>query len=405
MTGIMKKLLLMIAIGLVWPALAWSQPPPSTEQMVSVDPIRCWWRTSEGAVRLGQTFDLALTCAVLDNEAVQVVPDESRLAGAVISMAPFEIVGSVHPADMHAGERRFFQYGYTLRIINPDAIGSDIPIPLISLHYRVNSKIAANASVQGRDLTYILPPQSIRVLSLVTADAVDIRDSSEESFQSVESLLVHASMLDLAALTLAVLGALMVIVVLVRLLAGVRKEKGPEAHLMGQYTLLRHAGRELAAAGRDADGGWTADLAGRALAATRIAAACALDRSVTQKPATAVSPAGDGRVVARGLLGRGKATTLSSGVTHEDVSRALSRLPSGAEPAKRQTLEELQTALGTFNRYQYGREPQNDKSALDAALTAAQSATSRLKSDAMWPKPFLRRRLSSWRAVEAESRT
>jgi hypothetical protein len=402
MTGT-KKLLLLMTVGLCWPGLAWGQPAPSTEQMVSVDPIRCWWRTSEGAVRLGQTFDLTLTCAVLDNEAVQVVPDESRLAGAVISMAPFEIVGSVHPADMHAGERRFFQYGYSLRIINPDAIASDIPIPLISLHYRVNSKIAANASVQGRDLTYILPPQSVRVLSMVTADAVDIRDSSEESFSSVEQLLLHASMLDLAALTLAALGTLMIIVVLVRLLAGVRREKGPEAHLMGHYTLLRHAGTELGAVGREADAGWTGELAGRALAAARVAAACALDRLVTQKPGRGT--AGDGRVIARGFFGRGRATVLSSSVTHEDVSRALARLPAAADGARRQTLEQLQTALATFNRYQYGREPETDRSALDAALSAAQSATSRLKSSAMWPLPFLRRRLSSWRAVEAESQT
>jgi len=403
MTG-MKKLLLVMAVWLAWPAMAWSQPAPTTEQMVSVDPIRCWWRTSEGAVRLGETFDLSLTCAVLDNEAVQVVPDESRLAGAVISMAPFEIVASVHPQDMHAGERRFFQYGYTLRIINPDAIGSDIPIPLISLHYRVNSRIAANASVQGRDLTYILPPQSIRVLSMVTADAVDIRDSSEESFASVEGLLLHASMLDLAAITLATLGALMVIVVLVRLLAGVRREKGPEAHLMSHYSVLRHAGRELASVGRDADAGWTGALAGRALAATRIAAACAFDRPVTQKPTPADTSAGEGRVIASGLLGRGKATMLSSSATHEDVTRAINRLPATADATRRQTLEQLQTALGTFTNYQYSREPGTDRSALDAALSAATSATSRLKSDAMWPKPYLRRRLS-WRTVEAESRT
>jgi hypothetical protein len=395
----------MLAVGLAWPAMAWSQPPPTTEQMVSVDPIRCWWRTSEGAVRLGQTFDLSLTCAVLDNEAVQVVPDESRLAGAVISMAPFEIAGSVHPADMHAGERRFFQYGYTLRIINPDAIGSDIPIPLISLHYRVNSKIAANASVQGRDLTYILPPQSVRVLSMVTADAVDIRDSSEESFSSVEQLLLHASMLDLASLTLAALGVLMIIVVLVRLLAGVRREKGPEAHLMGHYTLLRHAGRQLSAVGREADAGWTGELVGRALAATRVAAACALDRTVTQKPGPADASAGAGRLIVPAFLGRGPSTVLSSGATPEDVSRALARLPATADQAKRQTLEQLQTALSTFNRYQYGRDPEFDRAAIDAALSAAQSATSRLKSDAMWPKPFLRRRLSSLRAVEVESRT
>ena len=401
----MKKLLFMIAVATAWPALAWSQPAPSTEQMVSVDPIRCWWRTSEGAVRLGQTFDLTLTCAVLDNEAVQVVPDESRLAGAVISMAPFEIVGSVHPADMHAGERRFFQYGYTLRIINPDAIGSDIPVPLISLHYRVNSQIAANASVQGRDLTYILPPQSVRVLSMVTADAVDIRDSSEESFSAVEALLLHASMLDLAALTLAALGALMVIVVLVRLLAGVRRDKGPKAHLMGHYTLLRHAASQLGAVGRDTDSGWTADLAGRALAATRIAAACALDRTVNQKPTAPGVSAGEGRIVSRGLLGRGKITSLSSGVTHEDVSRAIARLPATADPSKRQRLEQLQAALGAFGRYQYGREPESDRSTLDAALSAAASATASLKSGAMWPKPYLRSRLASWRAVEAESHT
>ena len=58
MTG-MKKLLLVMAVWLAWPAMAWSQPAPTTEQMVSVDPIRCWWRTSEGAVRLGETFDLS----------------------------------------------------------------------------------------------------------------------------------------------------------------------------------------------------------------------------------------------------------------------------------------------------------------------------------------------------------
>ena len=110
-------------------------------------------------------------------------------------------------------------------------------------------------------------------------------------------------------------------------------------------------------------------------------------------------------MIARRLFGRGRATVLSCGVTHEDVSRALTRLPAAADPARRQTLEQLQTALATFDRYQYGREPETDRSALDAALSAAQAATSRLKSSAMWPLPFLRRRLSSWRTVEAESRT
>jgi hypothetical protein len=396
----MKRLMLLALVGMGIPLDGWTQPPPSTEQMVSVDPIRCWWRTSKGAVRIGETFDLSLTCAVLENEAVQVVPDESRLAGAVIAMAPYEVVASQHPDDLHSGARRFFQYGYTMRIINPDAIGSDVPIPIMTLHYRVNSRVAANASVQGRDLTYVLPPQSVRVLSLVTADAPDIRDSSNESFSVIDSLTARAGVLELAAITLAVLGVLMVIVVLVRLFTGLRKGTAETERLMGDYRVLSHAGRELAAVERVADQGWNDALANRALAATRIAAAIALGRQVSQRPATGGAEAGGGRLVARGPLGWGKAIVLSSGVTGEDISRAVARLATDAPPARRQTLEDLQEALNAFGRAQYGREAAADRTALDAALSKAVAATRRLKSEKIWPKPQIRR--FTTRAATAE---
>src|SRR5580765_4576087 len=204
----MRRVLPFILIAAGFAGTAWAQasaPTPSTDRMVEVDPIRCWWKTSEGAIRIGETFDLTLTCAVLDNELVQVVPDESRLSGAVISMAPFEMVASAHPQDLHSGSRRFFQYQYSMRIINPDAIGTDVGIPIITLHYRVNSKIAENASLQGRDLTYVLPAQPVRVLSLVTSDAPDIRDSSEAAFNSVEALRLRAGVLQIAGITLTVL--------------------------------------------------------------------------------------------------------------------------------------------------------------------------------------------------------
>ena len=144
---------------------------------VEVDPIRCWWRTSAGAVRIGEHFDLWLTCAVLETDAVQVVPDESHLGIEVAALAPFEVVGGSHPADLRSGNRRFFQYQYILRIINPDAIGKDVKIPDTVIHYKVNSRVAANTSLQGRDLTYVLPPEEVRVASMVPADATDIRDS------------------------------------------------------------------------------------------------------------------------------------------------------------------------------------------------------------------------------------
>jgi hypothetical protein len=160
---------------------------------------------------------------------------------------------------------------------------------------------------------------------------------------------------------------------------------------MGSFSLLRHAGQELGAVGRVADQGWTNEIAGRALAATRVAAACALGRPVSQRPVNASAPGGEGRVVARGLFGRGRATQLSSGVTHEDVSRAIARLPVAANPTRRQTLEQLQTALAAFGQFQYGRDAAADRSALDGALSAASAATAQLRSEAMWPRSYIRR--------------
>lgn len=397
-----KRFVLLVLLGTGMPLSGWAQPKPptptaptapttTTEQMVSVDPIRCWWRTSKGAVRIGETFDLALTCAVLDNEAVQVAPDESRLAGAVIAMAPYEVVASEHPQDLRSGQRRFFQYQYTMRIINPDAIGTDVPIPIMSLHYRVNSRIAANASLQGRDLTYVLPPHTVRVLSLVTADAPDIRDSSNENFSLIDSLTLKAGAFEAAAITLAALAALMVVVVLVRLLAGVRKGEATGKLLMGDYRVLSHSVKELAAVQRDAEAGWNDALAGRALAATRIAATSALGRPVSQRQVDASKDAGDGCVVARSLLSRVRATSLSGAATTEDIARAINRLPVSGDPAARQTLEDLHSALTTFGQAQYGREASADRTALDAALASAQAATKRLRSRQMWPKPHVRR--------------
>ena len=52
----------MIALRLMFALV--QEPAPA--QMVEVDPIRCWWRTSSGAVRLGETFSIGLTCAALE---------------------------------------------------------------------------------------------------------------------------------------------------------------------------------------------------------------------------------------------------------------------------------------------------------------------------------------------------
>ena len=76
----------------VSPALAAAQaPPPAAPEAgatinVEADPIRCWWRTSASAVRVGEPFTVVLTCAVVENEATTVVPDQSRLEPARASV-------------------------------------------------------------------------------------------------------------------------------------------------------------------------------------------------------------------------------------------------------------------------------------------------------------------------------
>src|SRR5712675_1182439 len=143
-------------------------------QTVQTDPLQCWWRTSAGAVRVGEPFTVVLTCAVLETDAATVVVDQTRLEPSVVQFAPFEVLGGTHGADLRSDQRRFFQYEYRLRLIADGMFGKDVALPETKISYRVQSKVGQNTAIQGRDQTYMLPPQSIRVMSLVPADASDI---------------------------------------------------------------------------------------------------------------------------------------------------------------------------------------------------------------------------------------
>ena len=59
------------------------------------DPLQCWWRTSAGAVRVGEPFTVVLTCAVLETDAATVVVDQTRLEPSVVQFAPFEVLGGI----------------------------------------------------------------------------------------------------------------------------------------------------------------------------------------------------------------------------------------------------------------------------------------------------------------------
>jgi len=368
-------------------------------QNVETDPLQCWWRTSAGAVRVGEPFTVVLTCAVLETEAATVVVDQSRLEPSVVQFAPFEVLGGSHGADLRTDQRRFFQYVYRMRLIAENLFGRDVSLPETKLSYHVQSKMGERqAALQGRDQTYLLPSQSVRVMSLVPADATDIRDTAGETFGDLDERAFRANLFTIIGGVLFTLAGLMALLALVRLARRYRKTSTATERLMTDQAVLRGVGRELAYVRRERDsGGWTPELAGRALAALRIAGTYLVGRPVSLMPANKLTAEGQdvpeaGRLILRAGWPRPKRIAVSGAVTSLTMTRELAR---GAANAKRSTLlESLGRALSTFTTAHFGREGTLDEGALDESLGTARDVLSRAKLEQLW----VMKRFAAYRA-------
>jgi hypothetical protein len=372
---------------------------PAAAQDVQTDPLQCWWRTSAGAVRIGEPFSVVLTCAVLETDAATVVADQSRLEPSVVQFAPFEVLGGSHGADLRTDQRRFFQYVYRLRLIAENLFGRDVSLPETKLSYHVQTKMGERqASLQGRDQTYILPPLSVRVMSLVPADATDIRDTAGETFGDLDQRAFRANLFTIIGGVLFTLAGLMALLTLVRLARRYRKTTTASERLLTDQTVLRGAGRELATVRRDRDsGGWTPELAGRALAALRIAGTYLTGRPVSLMPANKLSAEGQdvpeaGRLILRAGWPRAKRIAVSGAITSQTIGRELAR---GTANARRVALlESLSRALSTFTIAHFGREGTLDEAALDEALATARDVLKRAKLEQVW----VMKRFAAYRA-------
>ncbi|MEO8259398.1 MAG: hypothetical protein ABI868_18770 [Acidobacteriota bacterium] len=365
--------------------VAQAPPPPGDGQTVDVeaDPIRCWWRTSASAVRVGQPFTVVLTCAVVENETTTVVPDQSRLEPAALQLPPFEVIGGARGPDLHSDSRRFFQYQYSLRLINDEMFGKDAHIPSVQVNYNIESHVGRGEAVRGRDRTYLLPSESVRVLSLVPADATDIRDAPSWTFGDIEAQRFRARVFFVAAGVLFAAAALVAIVALLRLMRTYRQGGAVGRRLLSDRAVLRGVGRELAAVRRQTQGeGWTRELAGRALAALRVAGSVALGRPVGQVAAAAGVNGADGQLVMRGGLLRGRKALVSGSATAETVARALAA--GGGSSGHRQALEEIQVALARFTTALFGRDEKIDETALGESLSDGFRVVRRLKVENLW---------------------
>ena len=343
-------------------------PLYASAQQVGVEPIRCWRQSTAGAVTIGETFTVTLTCAVFETTDTQVVPDESRLNVASIQMAPFEILGGSHPPDVRRGSRRFFQYDYQLRIIGRDAIGQDVNVPPVTISYRVHSRVGAAAKLEGRDLSYLLPALPIRVLSLVPADASDIRDSAEASLATVQALRTRSRTFRAAAYAFGALAAVMVILALVPLARRTQAGGDRAKAMVPDRVILEGAAASLdETQNRAARDGWNDETIASALSAARLVTAAAIDHRVSHKPLAANGTSPAGRLPVEYGFPRRIKVTVSSAVTANDVVRALST-NHRFSTTRAQQLEVLRHALAVLTAALYQKSPNRDAATLDESV-------------------------------------
>jgi len=374
------------------------EPQPQPEKVLGWEPVRCWRQTSAGAITIGETFTMVLTCAVYEGDNAQVIPDESRLGVASIQLAPFEILGGSHPPDVHRGTRRFFQYDYQLRVIGPDAIGHDVNIPPLTISYRIHSRVGAAATLEGRDLSYLLPMMPIKVLSLVPNDASDIRDASEASLAAVDALHFRSSLFRVLTIVFGALGVVMVALALVPLTRRSRSAATTERDRITDRAVMASVIADLDEVRKRASAeGWSDDTISRAFGDARLVAAAAIGHSISQKPLNGAplrqgsggQAVPEGRIlVSHGLI-RANKVTVTSSVTANDLANAAGH--AAFSTTRQQQVEGLQGALNTFTNALYRKEPLRDVTSLDEAVRHVSSVAKEIAQERSWSSQWLRR--------------
>ena len=385
---------LVAALALAGPAADQAQRrPPNPDgaaarqrPLVEAAPIRCWWRTSTGAVTIGEPFDVRLTCAVIETDSVQVVPDESRLTVAAVQLKPFEVLAGDHPGDTRSGQRRFFQYRYTVRLLDPESIGNDVSLPNLTFTYQVQSRVSEDATLAGRDFTYVMPGLPVHVLSLVPEDGVDIRDGADVGLERVEALRFRSRLFDIGALALLGAGVLLAVGAVVAAVGRARATGVAERPRAPDRRLLSAAGAELSRVAREAAAGWTPELVAAGHAALRVIAALAIGRPVSEQPLPRGAAPADGRISVQGLIPARPGVAVSSAATTVDLDRALAALPADAALERRNGLDALRTALASFTTAQYSdSEGVPDAAVLFDGINAGRSEAARLARERFWP--------------------
>src|SRR4051794_11804099 len=354
------------------------------------DGLRCWLRTSAGAIRVGEPFSLVVTCQAADTEGLSIVVDESKLDPTTVQFPPFDVLSGARAADLRGSGVRFFQYEYQLRLINDLWFDRDIPLPDLTLTYRLKTGTGSGEAILGIERTYMLPREFLHVSSLVPDGASDIRDATDTTFRDIEAAAFRADTLVSAGAAAATLGGAFALVGLVRLAGGRRVRAERTVRPLSPPTLLRAVARELGRVRREREtAGWTPALVARALAAWRIAGTLMVGGAPTQRRA-AGGALPDGALILRRRLWTSEPLIVSGHATPPALERLASTAP-GARTTSAETRAAMQEALAAFTRASYSSTAVADET-LDPAFEAGADAVRSAARQQSWPARALRRR-------------
>jgi len=356
---------------------------------VETDPIRCFWKTDRSSIIVGERFTLVLTCGIIDTDKIKAVPDFNQLEPSTIGLLPFEVVKGVRHEDVKAAPWRYIQYEYTVRTIAEGLFDKDLNIPPVKITYHIQSSVGGGSA--GRDQTYQLPPMPMRIASLVPLKNSDIRDSAPNTFAEIETRRVRASG-EFVAAAIAFGFAVVLLGLAAIRVAGRYRVRTPAAERrLGVGAVLRGVLGEARRVKADAQGGWTPELASRALTVLRIGGAIALGRPVAQTIVDSRVRPREGQLALRkGLFGQ-RRSLISNATTRETIARSMASANGRDLDARTEALlKQFEDSLTVLSTARYGRSTKLESAALDEAFDNGLSALKNLRVAKMWPMRTMR---------------
>ena len=348
----------------------------SQEAEQAVEAIKCWWKTDKSTVRIGEKFEVILTCQVVETDLEKAVPQEGDLEPSVISFAPYVSIGGARHPDIRRKNLRFFQYQYDLKLIGEDFFGKEVPIPSLEIKYRVDRKVQQE-NINTKENIYRLPELPMKISSLVPKNNKDIRDSNPKTFGVIKELRFKSSVgFILAGLFLVLPLAIMFLPFWRAVL--VWRRRSSNGTLFRNTTLLRRILSELKyTKSLRSKNGWNGEVVGKITTVCRIAGAIALSRNVNQLSEKFEEKGLEGQLKLRKGWLWPKKVMISSSLTPETMRANVSTLLNN------RWTNEFIDVFEVFNDARYSSDKLNEVQ-LDAALIRCMNLIKKLRYRQFW---------------------